>query len=137
MSPGRKAEARDVRAWQGTVAAANDLKNSGEWIAWGVGQEAPSILGGEPANDIAEAIVRVEDPEWWDMDEHERWVIRMRGEESAVEDLLADCGSARGHAPYLAPGKREEMPDGYMTGTLRGDVAPRRKVDQPRPYGGG
>jgi hypothetical protein len=136
MSPRRKAEARNVRSWQGTVAAANELENYRQWVAWGVGQDAPSILEGEPANDVATGIASAADPEWAGMDPAERWAVTMTGEEADVEELLADCGSAMGHAPYLAPGKTEEVPDSYMSGTLRGDVAPRRKVDQPRPYGG-
>lgn len=133
----RKAEARAVRSWQGTVASANDLENDREWVVWGVGREAPSVMGGEPGNDIAEAIAKSSDSRWAAMGLAERWVIRVAGEESVVEDLLEESGSALGHAPYLAPGKHEEVSDARMRGTLRGDVAPRRKVDQRRPYGGG
>lgn len=136
MSPKRKAEAREVRSWQGTLAAGNELESDRQWVAWGVGQEPPSVLEGEPGNDIAAGIASAADGDWAAMGPAERWVVTMTGDEATVEELLADCGSALGHAPYLAPGKTEEMPDSYMAGRLRNDVAPRRKVNQPRPYGG-
>jgi hypothetical protein len=136
MSPGRKAEASDVRAWDGTVAAANEILSLRRWVAWGVGPEGPSILGGEPANDIALAIALTEDPEWGAMGDGERWVVMIAGAEADVLELLEEARSSRGVAPYLAPGKTDELPDSYMEGRLRDDVAPRRKVDQPRPYGG-
>ncbi|HEX2053549.1 MAG TPA: hypothetical protein VHJ78_07500 [Actinomycetota bacterium] len=136
MSPGRKAEASDVRAWHGTVAASNELDSRREWVVWGVGPEAPSVLGGTPGNDIAEGIARAADEEWAAMGAQEKWIVTLTAGETDLEEILADSGSTRGHAPYLAPGKSEEMPeDGLMEGTLRNDVAPRRKVDQPRPSG--
>ena len=134
MTGRRKAEASEVRSWHGTVAAANELDSDRKWVVWGVGPEAPSIIGGEPANDIAEGIAQAADPEWSTFGRDERWVVTVTGEEADIEERLQESGSTRGHAPYLAPGKSEEMQDGYMRGTLRGDVAPRRKVDQPRPY---
>jgi hypothetical protein len=136
MSPGRKAEASSVRNWDDTVATANELASHREWVVWGVGPEAPSFLGGEPGNDIAEAIACNEDPAWTALGEHEKWVVTITGDEAGVLELLAESGSDMGYAPYLAPGKSEEMPDDYMKGRLRGDVAPRRKANQPRPYGG-
>ena len=133
MTGKRKAEASEVRSWHGTVAAANELDSDRRWVVWGVGPEAPSMLGGEAANDIAEGIARAADEEWQNFDPAERWVVLVSAEETDLDELLEDSGSTRGYAPYLVPGKTEEMPDGYMKGRLRGDVALRRKVDQPRP----
>lgn len=136
MSPGRKAEASGVRSWEGTIASANELDSDREWVVWGVGPEAPSFLGGEPGNDIAEAIARGADPDWDALGKDERWVAKVNAEEAVLDELLQESGSTWGYAPYLAPGKREELPEGYMKGRLRSDVAARRKVEQPRPYGG-
>jgi hypothetical protein len=136
MSPGRKADASEVRNWVGTVAAANELASRREWIAWGVGPEAPSFLGAEPGNDVAEGIARGADAGWDALGKDERWVATVTAEEAELEELLEQSGSTWGYAPYLAPGKSEELAQGYMKGRLRGDVAGRRKVDQPRPYGG-
>ena len=108
MSPGRKAEASEVRNWDGTVAAANELASQREWVVWGVGPEAPSFLGGEPGNDIAEAIARKEDPAWTELGEHEKWAVTLTGDEAGVLELLVESGSDMGYAPYLAPGKSED-----------------------------
>ena len=110
VSPGRKAEASDVRNGDDTVAAANKLAHHREWVVWGVGPEAPSFLGGEPANEIAEAIARAEDTAWTAMVREEKWVVTMTGDEADVLELLVESGSDMGYAPYLAPGKSEEMP---------------------------
>jgi hypothetical protein len=106
----RRAEAGDVRAWHGTTAAANELESHREWVVWGVGREAPSVLGAEPGNDIALGIARAADPKWSELGRDERWVVTWPGNETDLEELLADSGSVMGHAPYLAPGSSDEVP---------------------------
>jgi hypothetical protein len=46
---------------------------------------------------------------------------------------VADVAAVRGMTPYLAEGRQDEAAVRPMQAPLRDDVAPRRKVDQPRP----
>lgn len=124
-----------LRSWVGDNAIRNDLDVARDWVVWGVGAAPPEEMpdaGG--ANDVAQMVARGNDPEWFETDEAYRWVITIRAYESDIDAVARDHpDSVWGYAPYLAEGKPEEMPATYMRGTLRNDVAPRRKVDQPRP----
>jgi hypothetical protein len=126
--------ARDERRWVGDNAVGEDSDVVREWVLWGVGTAPPGdVTHEQPANDVALMLARGHDPEWFDTDARYRWAIIIRGDESDVDALGHEHGGVWGYAPYLAEGKSEQMPARYMWGTLRSDVGPRRKVDQPRP----
>ena len=110
----------------GSVEAQSTNADIGRWIVWGTG-EAPALEGTEPGPDVAMEMARESDPAWWDRPD--RWVVIVDGEESRADELAADTPEARGYAPYLAAGREEEMPSEPMRGTLRSDVAPRRKAE--------
>lgn len=96
------------------------------WVVWGTGARfprAPFAYG--VGNDVAEGIVRTSDPDWLP-----GWLAIVEADEQTIDEWSIDSGGR--YAPYLINGKTEEVA-GPMSGTLRSDVAPRRKVDQPRP----
>lgn len=133
MSQARRAEADDVRRWDGVVAARNELDDQRRFVVWGTGAPPPDLRGTDEAADLADAFVRPHDPEWCELPEGERWAVVVTADETDIDELTADASSVRGHAPYLAPGRTDEAGDTGMDSPLRDDVAPRRKVDQPRP----
>ncbi|MFN2614719.1 MAG: hypothetical protein ABR552_07900 [Actinomycetota bacterium] len=123
---------REFRSWVGDNAVRDDIDVVREWIVWGVGTAPPSeIEEARAANDVATMIAKGHDPEWFDTDAGYRWAILVRGVESDIDDLSHSHGGIWGYAAYLVEGKNDEVPARYMRGTLRSDVGPRRKVDQP------
>ncbi|HVL32855.1 MAG TPA: hypothetical protein VM600_04665 [Actinomycetota bacterium] len=121
-----------VRSWIGESAADPGIDETRQWVVWGGSNIPEEIMFDGVGNDIAEGIARAQDPQWAERDD--RWVVVLRASESDVDALAADRAAVFGYAPYLVDGLPEEVPDdGYMEGTLRSDVAPRRKVEQPRP----
>jgi hypothetical protein len=97
------------------------------WVVWGEGDrfpDAPFAYGA--ANDIAEGIARARQSGW-----ERGWLAIVDADEATMDEWAAETGAR--YAPYLIDGKNEEAAAAPMSGTLRGDVAPRRKVDQPRP----
>ncbi|MCA1830056.1 MAG: hypothetical protein LC663_00870 [Actinobacteria bacterium] len=95
---------REFRSWVGDNAVRDDIDVVREWIVWGVGTAPPSeIEEARAANDVA----------------------------TMIDDLSHSHGGIWGYAAYLVEGKNDEVPARYMRGTLRSDVGPRRKVDQP------
>lgn len=111
---------------RGSVEARSPNADVGRWIIWGTG-EAPEIQDARPGPDVAMEMARESDPRWWDRPD--RWIVIVDGGESRADELVADLPEARGYAPYLAAGRDEEAPDAPMRGTLRSDVAPRRKAE--------
>ena|SRR5205085_11647786 len=144
MGQRRKAEARDVRRWDGTVAAANDLDQVRVWIVWGVGADpaTPARAAdaddeepiGRPGNDLAHTMAGQLDPEWRDAPDWDRWVILLEADEGDVDTWADDDERVRGWAPYLIqPTESDTEP---MEGTLRNDVVVRRtggRTDAGRP----
>jgi hypothetical protein len=99
--------------------------DSRRWVVWGDGDrfpDAPFAYG--VANDVAEGIARASGGTW-------QWLAFVDAAESIIDEWAAETGAR--YAPYLVDGKNEEAAAAPMSGTLRSDVAPRRKVDQPRP----
>jgi hypothetical protein len=97
------------------------------WVVWGDGDrfpDAPFAYGA--ANDVAEGIVRSSEDVW-----RRGWLAIVEAEESVIDEWATEHGAR--FAPYLVGGKTEEAAAAPMSGTLRSDVAPRRKADQPRP----
>jgi hypothetical protein len=124
-------KARDSRRWTGDVASYEPTIR--RFVLWGTGSgfsDAPFAM--DAANDIAEEIAQGIDEAW--SRESDRWAVIVEADESDIDEWVRTNLSARGYAPYLAPGRNDELPAERMRGTLRGDAAPRRKVDQPRPY---
>ena len=111
---------------RGSVEARSPNADVGRWIVWGTG-EPPVVDGAQPGPDVAMEMAREHDPAWWD--HADRWVVIVDGEESRADELVAELPEARGFAPYLAAGRDEELPTTPMRGTLRSDVAPRRKAE--------
>lgn len=135
----RKAEASEVRRWDGDIAAANDLDRFRDWVVWGTGgAPPPDIRDGLTDDPVAEGFAREADDEWDDLPEEERWVAVVRAEEDDVDALVEEAQDVRGYAPYLAAASPQSAPpapdeEDDMQAPLRDDVAPRRKVEQPRP----
>lgn len=96
------------------------------WVVWGVGQP-PDIEGAEPASDVAMRMAAEKDPRW--ARRADRWAVIVLGTESEVDTLVSDTAEAAGYTEFLTPGRDEEMPSEPMKGTLRSDVAPRRKAE--------
>jgi hypothetical protein len=60
MTQRRRAEADDVRDWEGVVAEANELDEVRSWVVWGLGADKETAAEperaerpGEPGTDIA------------------------------------------------------------------------------------
>lgn len=113
------------------MASDSDLDDGRRHVVWGVGAVPAGLQRAEGDDDLAEAFARGADPDWDGLDD--RWAIIVEGDEEEIESVIVDADSVRGRAPYLAPGRTDEVAEGYMSDTLRGDVGPRRKVEQPRP----
>jgi hypothetical protein len=144
MGQRRRAEARDVRSWDGVVAAGNDLDEVRTWVVWGVGanpatperaaapdDEEPR---GRPGNDIARTIAAERDPEWANTPEWDLWVILLEADEDDVDAWAGDDPRVRGYAPYLI--QAPETDTTPMKGTLRNDEVVRRtggRLDAGRP----
>jgi hypothetical protein len=143
MSQGRKAEASDVRAWDGVVAEANQLDEVRHWVVWGTGPSAERAAEperterpGEPGNDIAWTIARRRDPDWANGDDTSMWVVVLEAEEDVVDEWTLEDESVRGYAPYLMAREDAGSEPGTIRGTLRNDVVKRRKdkrFDAARP----
>jgi hypothetical protein len=140
--PKRRAEANDVRAWNGEVAEANELGEDRAWVVWGVGppperaaeREAAEERPGEPGSDIARRIAESNDPEW--AHQEDGWVTVVEADEDAVDEWVADEASARGYAPYLPAPEDAAAEPQIQRGILRNDVIRRRKAkrfDAARP----
>ncbi|MDQ4096925.1 MAG: hypothetical protein M3144_03515, partial [Actinomycetota bacterium] len=134
MGQRRRAEASDVRQWDGDVAARNDLDEVRTWVVWGVGAD-PSTPDraaapedeeprGRPGNDIARTIAAENDPEWANTAEWDVWVILLDADEGDVDGWTQDDERVRGYAPYLL--QAAEPDTGLMEGTLRNDKVVRR-----------
>jgi hypothetical protein len=124
--------AHGTQRWTGDTPGGAEVAEPSRWVVWGTG--AP--LEGEGLalasdDDIAQGIARGVDPEW--EREEKRWVVIATADESSIDALVGEERRIRGYAAYLVEGKGDEMPASPMRGTLRSDVGPRRKVDQPRP----
>jgi hypothetical protein len=144
MTQRRRAEARDVRPWDGVVAADSDLDEVRTWVVWGVGadpatpERAASLEDeepvGRPGNDIAATIAATNDPEWADAPDWDRWLILLEADEDDVDAWADDDDRVRGYAPYLIqPTESDTTP---MRGTLRNDTVVRRtggRLDAGRP----
>ena len=131
----RKAGHTEARRWQGDNAVANELDEVRSFVVWGDGYLAPEgLTEAREGTDIAEGIARTADERWGALSAEQRWCAIVVADEDEIDALVQD-GLATGYAPYLVDGKNEEIPPdgGIMRPTLRSDVAPRRKVDQPRP----
>lgn len=145
MGQGRRAEASDVRQWDGDVAAANDLDEQRTWVVWGVGAdpsaperaaaEGDEEVVGRPGNDIAHAMASESDPEWAAGADWDRWVILLDGDEGDVDGWAQDDERVRGYAPYLLAAADPDTEP--MEGTLRNDKVVRRtggsRLDAGRP----
>ena len=148
MGQRRRAEGRDVRPWDGIVAAANQLDEVRTWVVWGAGADpanparaaAPEDEDpiGRPGNDIARAIAADADPEWsenvpaWDL-----WVILLDADENEVDAWAGDDERVRGYAPYLIEASQTGADTKPMEGTLRNDTVVRRtggRTDAGRPH---
>src|ERR1043166_7848518 len=124
-------KAQDTRRWTGDVAA--DEPKVRRFVLWGVGtgfSDSPFVM--DAANDVADGIVEGIDAAW--AEEPNRWAVIVEADENDVDEWVRTHPIARGYAPYLTPGRDEDSEGPMMRGTLRNDVGPRRKVDQPRPY---
>lgn len=116
----------------GDTLGGGEVAEPARWVMWGVGKPIEGegfALASD--DDIAQGIARGADPEW--EREDDGWVVVATGDESSIDALVRDDRRIRGYASHLVEGKAEEMPARPMRGTLRSDVGPRRKVDQPRP----
>lgn len=145
MGQRRRAEASDVRPWDGDVAAANALNEERTWVVWGVGADpsAPERAAaeedqdvvGRPGNDIAQSIASTSDPEWANAAEWDRWVILLDADEDDVDGWAQDDERVRGYAPYLLAAADPDTEP--MEGTLRTDTVVRRtggsRLDAGRP----
>jgi hypothetical protein len=146
MGQKRRAEARDVRQWDGDVAAANDLSEVRTWVVWGVGADPsdPERAAvdddeeprGRPGNDIARTIAVDNDAEWADAADWDRWVILVDADEDDVDGWAEDDDRVRGYAPYLLQPAEPDLEP--MEGTLRNDNVVRRtgseRFDAGRPH---
>jgi hypothetical protein len=146
MGQRRRAEARDVRQWDGDVAADNQLDEVRTWVVWGVGadpatpERAAAPDGeeprGRPGNDLARTIAEGNDPEWAGAAEWDRWVILLDADEDDVDSWSEDDERVRGYAPYLLQAADPETE--LMEGTLRNDNVVRRtggeRLDAGRPH---
>jgi hypothetical protein len=146
MGQRRRAEARDVRQWDGEVAAANDLDEVRTWVVWGVGADpatpdraaAPEDEEprGRPGNDIARTIAAENDPEWASTPDWDGWVILLDADEDEVDGWTQDDERVRGYAPYLLQAAEPDTKP--MQGTLRNDKVVRRtggeRLDAGRPH---
>jgi hypothetical protein len=138
----RRAEARDVRPWEGAVAEANELDEVRTWVIWGDGPDVERSAEperderpGEPGNDIARDIARTNDPEWGHGGEP-TWVRLVEADEDEVDALVLEDEQVRGYAPYLVNPEDAAAAPHTMRGVLRGDVVKRRKAkrfDTARP----
>ncbi len=139
----RKAEARDVRPWEGTVAEANALDEVRAWVIWGDGPDPDHAAEpdrderpGEPGNDIARTIARTHDPDWGADGSSETWVRVVEADEDEVDALVLDDEQVRGYAPYLVNPEDAAAAPTTLRGVLRNDVVKRRKAkrfDAARP----
>jgi hypothetical protein len=144
MGQRRRAEARDVRQWDGVVAAGNDMDEVRTWVVWGVGAD-PATPGraaapddekprGRPGNDIARTIAAERDPEWAGTPEWDLWVVLLDADEDDVDAWAGDDERVRGYAPYLI--QAQETDTTPMKGTMRNDEVVRRtggRFDAGRP----
>ena len=110
----------------GSTEAQSPNRDIGRWIVWGTG-EPVDIVGAQAASGVAMEMAAENDRFW--ARRPDRWAVTVDGEESAVESLVAELPGALGFAPYLAAGRSEDVPPEPMKGTLRSDVAPRRKAE--------
>lgn len=117
------------RRWVGAEARDATLEAERGWVVWGGGEAPPAALAdARPGDDIAGGIAR---GEGWDGN---GWVVVLEADEADVDELVDGEPGAAGYAPYLMPGLGQEGPgEEPMHAPLRDDVAPRRKVAQPRP----
>lgn len=139
----RKAEARDVRTWEGAVAEANELDEVRAWVVWGDGPDPERAAEpdrderpGEPGNDIAREIAKTNDPEWGRGGSQATWVRIVEADEDEVDALVLDDDQVRGYAPYLVNPEDAAAAPHTMRGVLRNDVVKRRKAkrfDAARP----
>ena len=141
MTQRRKAEAREVRTWQGDVAAANELDEVRHWVVWGFGPPSERSAEepddgdrppSEPGNDVADAIARGRDPEWA-AEEGDRWVVILRADEDDVDEWVDADETVRGYAPYLLERDATRADTDAMRGVLRPDRVRRRRFDTGRP----
>jgi hypothetical protein len=145
MGQRRRAEAQDVRRWDGDVAAADDLDEVRTWVVWGVGADpaTPERAAapdddeprGRPGNDIARTIAAGNDPEWASAPEWDLWVVLLEADEDDVDAWRNDDERVRGYAPYPLEGADPDTEP--MEGTLRNDNVVRRtgggRIDAGRP----
>jgi hypothetical protein len=123
-------KASDQRRWVGGVVSEEPRVR--RFVVWGTGtgfSDAPFAV--DASNDIAEGIVRGIDHMW--SEERDRWCAIVEADENEVDEWARTNPAVHGYTPYLAPGLDVDLPNEPMRGTLRSDVAPRRKVEQPRP----
>jgi hypothetical protein len=138
----RKAEANDVRPWQGTVAEDSELDEVRAWVVWGDGPDPDRAAEperderpGEPGNDIARQIAQTNDADWGSGAEP-TWVRVVEADEDEVDALVLDDEQVRGYAPYLVNPEDAAAAPTTLRGVLRGDVVKRRKekrFDTARP----
>ncbi len=133
MSQRRKAEARDVRAWIDTTAAANELDERRAWVVWGIGappersaEPERDERPGDPGNDIAREIAEAVDPGWSHGD-GPTWIRIVEADENEVDGLVLDDENVRGYAPYLMNREDAAARPEIQRGVLRPDVVKRRK----------
>jgi hypothetical protein len=124
----RRASGTEQRRWVGDNDRTGEIQR---WVLWGDGEPPEDLSGAETGTDIARHVAQAHDPDW--AVRTGGWVLTITADDSAVDELLVSQPHILGAAPYLAAGKTEEVPDKPMRGTLRSDVGPRRKADQPRP----
>lgn len=96
------------------------------WVVWGVGQP-PDIPEAQVASDLAMRMAAEKDARW--ARRADRWAVVLLGTESEIDALVSGTDEAAGYTEFLAAGREEEMPSEPMKGTLRSDVAPRRKAE--------
>ena len=134
MSQRRRAEAPDVRAWDGVVAERNELDEIRTWVVWGDGPSAERSAEperaderpGEPGNDIARRIAEANDPDWA-KSKGPVWVVLVEADEDHVDEWVLEDRSARGYAPYLLEPENAAAEPHRLRGVLRNDVVRRRK----------
>jgi hypothetical protein len=137
----RRAEALDVRPWDGVVAEANELGEVRTWVLWGTGapperaaEPEQDERPGEPGTDIAREIADATDPGW--SSSEPTWIRVVEADEDEVDALVLEDEHVRGYAPYLVNPEDAAARPRIMRGVLRGDVVKRRKAkrfDAARP----